>query len=86
MFALGYDRSGIFNVGTGVEADVNTLFAILSAATGGRAKELHGPAKKGEQQRSVLDYRLLNSTFGWKPTVPLDEGLARTVEYFRKRA
>ena len=84
MFALGYDRSGTFNVGTGVEADVNALFAILNKATGGKCTSLHGPAKKGEQQRSVLDYALINKTFGWKPAVSLADGLVRTVEHFRK--
>jgi len=32
MFALRHDRSAMFNVGTGVETDVNTLFSLLRKA------------------------------------------------------
>ena len=85
MFALAHNRSGFFNVGTGIETDVNTLFTILNHATGGRCKELHAEAKKGEQMRSVLDYSLIKTTFGWNPSVTLKEGLERTVEFFRNR-
>ena len=85
MFALTYNHSGFFNVGTGIETDVNALFTILNNATGGHCKELHAEAKKGEQMRSVLDYSLIKTTFGWKPSVTLKEGLERTVEFFRNR-
>lgn len=85
MFALTYNHSGFFNVGTGIETDVNALFTILNNATGGRCKELHAEAKKGEQMRSVLDYSLIKTTFGWKPSVSLKEGLECTVEFFRNR-
>ena len=83
LFALRHQASAIFNVGTGLETDVNTLFRILNSLTGGGTKEMHAPAKKGEQRRSVLDYSLIAKTFGWKPTVALEEGLRRTVEFFR---
>ncbi|MEK9138145.1 MAG: NAD-dependent epimerase/dehydratase family protein [Bacteroidota bacterium] len=75
----------VFNVGTGVETDVNELFHHLKRATGANASEHHGPAKKGEQLRSVLDARKIQSALGWKPAVPLKEGLQQTVEYFRSR-
>ena len=82
---LAYDGSGAFNVGTGVETDVNTLFGHLNRLTGAEVEEQHGPAKPGEQQRSVLDASKAERVLGWRPEVPLDEGLARTVEWFRSR-
>ena len=85
MRALAYDGSGAFNVGTGVETDVNTLFGHLNRLTGANVEERHGPAKPGEQQRSVLDTALARRVLGWAPRVALDEGLARTVEWFRTR-
>jgi UDP-glucose 4-epimerase len=85
MFALGYDRPGVFNVGTGVETDVNTLFRALREHTGSACREEHAPAKKGEQMRSVLDARLLNRTFGWSPETTVADGLRKTVEYFRSK-
>jgi UDP-glucose 4-epimerase len=85
MFALGHDRTGTFNVGTGIETDVNTLFRTLRELTGSSCAEKHGEAKKGEQMRSVLDARLMNRTFGWSPETPVAEGLRKTVEFFRNR-
>ena len=81
--ALGSDVSGIFNVGTGVETDVNALFDTINTATGaGRARE-HGPAMPGEQMRSVLDTRLIHETLGWSPETDVAAGLRETVEWFQ---
>jgi len=85
VLALDYPRSDIFNIGTGNESDVNAVFRILRRKTGSKQKEIHAPAKPGEQQRSVLDSSKAGRILGWKPRVALDEGLARTVEYFRRK-
>jgi len=63
---------------------VNDLFRKLNQLISGKSIEAHGPAKKGEQLRSVIDHALITTTLGWKPSVSLDEGLRRTVEYFHK--
>jgi UDP-glucose 4-epimerase len=83
VLALDYKGSNVFNVGTGKESDVETLFRILKKKTGSSCEEQHGPAKKGEQLRSVLDHSKISSALGWKPTVTLEEGLERTVDFFR---
>lgn len=75
----------IYNIGTGIETDVNTLFQTISKYTGKNVAEKHGPAKPGEQQRSVLDSGLIFEDLGWKPTVQLDEGLKKTVAHFRNK-
>ena len=46
---------GIYNIGTGIETDVNTLYQMLAEATGVATAAEHGPAKPGEQRRSCLD-------------------------------
>lgn len=81
--ALDYEGSGVFNVGTGIETDVNTLFNELKEVIGSSAPEQHGPSKKGEQLRSVLNCEKIAETFGWKPSVPLKEGFKETVRYFK---
>jgi len=85
MFAVGHGGSGVFNVGTGIETDVVTLFRSLNDLTGGGCKESHGPAKQGEQARSVIDAGLLRKTAGWKPATNLDDGLRMTVDFFRSK-
>jgi UDP-glucose 4-epimerase len=85
LLALQYDGSGIFNVGTGVETRVNEIFGLLRSITGAKCEEQHASAKQGEQQRSVIDTKLFEKKFGWRPGIQLREGLARTVEYFKRQ-
>lgn len=83
--ALDYPKNDYFNVGTGIETDVNELFRILNQATGNRVKELHGAAKAGEQLRSVLSYDKAARLLGWRPKVELEQGLAQTVAWFQNK-
>ncbi|GJQ19722.1 MAG: UDP-glucose 4-epimerase [Bacteroidia bacterium] len=83
--ALDFQGSDIFNVGTGRETDVNTLFRHLRNALQSSCAERHGPAKEGEQKRSVISYAKIREALGWKPEVTLEDGLARTAKYFRER-
>jgi UDP-glucose 4-epimerase len=84
VLALSYPKSEIINIGTGVETAVNVLFGMLKSQTKSTQKEIHAPAKAGEQQRSVLDSSKAEKLLGWKPRFSMDQGLARTVEYFKK--
>ncbi|MFO0731430.1 MAG: GDP-mannose 4,6-dehydratase [Nitrospiraceae bacterium] len=85
LMALGPEVQGVYNVGTGVETSVNDLFHLLVELTKTEFKEVHGPAKKGEQARSVLDSTKIRTELGWEPKFDLREGLRETVEYFREQ-
>ena len=78
------NATGPLNVGTGVETSVNELYRRLARAAGVSAEPQHGPPKRGEQRRSVLDWSRAKSVLGWTPATPLDRGLQKTVESFRK--
>jgi len=82
---MGQETQGTYNVGTGVETSINDLFRILIQYTGSICKEIHGPAKKGEQARSVIDNTKLRHEVSWEPRADLSDGLKKTVEYFRER-
>ena len=82
--ALTSDAVGSFNVGTGVETDINTIFQLLKRATGNNQPEAHGPAMAGEQRRSVVDARKIDKVMGWRPRTSLEAGLDATVRYFRQ--
>lgn len=73
----------VFNIGTGVETDVVTIFRMLRELFGRNIEQLHGPAKLGEQLRSVLDIRRAERRLGWRPEVDLAEGLKHTVDFYR---
>jgi UDP-glucose 4-epimerase len=83
MAAAELDLDGIYNVGTGVETSVNDLYRALTKALGSNVKAEHGPAKAGEQMRSVLDGSRLRKTAKLPDPVPLSEGLQTTVAWIR---
>jgi UDP-glucose 4-epimerase len=85
LLALATDATGPVNIGTGIETDVNVLAEKIRAAADSRSAIEHGPAKGGEQRRSVVDPARAARVFGWRPEVTLDEGLRRTVEFFRQK-
>jgi UDP-glucose 4-epimerase len=74
---------GPLNVGTGVETDVVELYGHLARAAGVQRPPEHAPARLGEQKRSCIDASAAARAIGWKPEVPLADGLARTLEWFR---
>lgn len=82
LLNLYYDKSDIFNVGTGIETNVNEIFQIINKELGNKVNEVHGPTKPGEQLRSVITSEKMFKVFGWKPDTKLDEGLKETVRYF----
>jgi len=82
--ALTSDVVGSFNVGTGVETDINAIFQGLKRLSGNNQPEVHGPALPGEQRRSVVDARKIQKVMGWRPQTSLEAGLDATVRYFRE--
>lgn len=83
--AIHYGTSGTFNVGTAVETNVNELFRAIRDQIDESVDEVHEKGRPGEQRRSVLDYSFSERELGWRPEVDLEEGLTRTVDWFRRR-
>jgi UDP-glucose 4-epimerase len=86
VLALKHNGTNIFNVGTGIETDVNILFCALRDHLNPSCPEQHAPAKAGEQRRSVISAEKIQRALGWKPTVLLQDGLKQTAEYFKRKA
>ena len=85
LLALEHDRAtGPVNIGTGVETSVVELFEQIRAAVGASAAPEHGPAKPGEQRRSVVIPARAKRLLGWEPRVSLADGLRRTVAHFSR--
>jgi len=84
LLVLKYPKSDIFNIGTGKETDINCIFRLLKEFAGSKQKEMHGPPKPGEQQRSVLDCSKAEKLLKWNPRYSLQEGIAKTVEFFQQ--
>jgi UDP-glucose 4-epimerase len=86
LAALARPGFNIYNVGTGIETDVNTLFAHLHRAIGSGPSAAHGPGKPGEQLRSSISSALLEHELGVAVATPLADGLARTAAWFRENS
>ena len=80
--ALQHQKSILFNVGTGVESSVLTLYAHLSSAAKTDAPAHHGPAAAGEQRRSVISAQRAKEALGWESKISLEMGLKMTYEWF----
>ncbi|HTK04017.1 MAG TPA: NAD-dependent epimerase/dehydratase family protein [Candidatus Eisenbacteria bacterium] len=76
---------GVFNIGTGRESSVNRVAALIAEEAGWNGRIPHGPANAGEERRSALDSRLARRVLGWRPMVRLEDGIARTVAWFREK-
>ncbi|ETZ46991.1 NAD-dependent epimerase/dehydratase family protein [Mycobacterium avium] len=74
-----------FNIGTGVETSDRQLHSAVAAAVGGPDDPEFHPPRLGDLKRSCLDIGLAARVLGWQPKVGLQQGVARTVEYFRNR-
>jgi UDP-glucose 4-epimerase len=85
LLALHYDGSETFNIGTGIETDINTIAGHLVDLIGTKYKIQFGPHKSGEQLRSSIDSSLSKRKLGWEPSVSLEDGLRKTVQFFRER-
>ena len=86
MAVRGLPGFRVYNVGTGIETDVNTLYEKLREAAGGGPDAEHGPAKPGEQRRSVIDPSRIRNELGVAIGTAFEEGLRRTAAWFRERA
>ncbi|MCB0937341.1 MAG: GDP-mannose 4,6-dehydratase [Mycobacterium sp.] len=75
-----------FNIGTGVETSDRALHTVVAKAVGAPDDPQFAPPRLGDLARSCLDVRKAEMVLGWHPRVTLEEGVRRTVDYFRGQA
>jgi UDP-glucose 4-epimerase len=83
MVADENKATGIYNLGSGKGTSVNEIFAGLRDVIGYKLAPLYGPAKVGETRFIYLSAEKAARELGWIQTISLEEGLRKTVEYFR---
>jgi UDP-glucose 4-epimerase len=83
VLALERGGGGVFNLGSGMGTSVNRIFELLREIAGYDGDAVHGPAKAGETFQIFLDATRARQELFWEPTVDLEDGLERTVAYFR---
>lgn len=85
ILAMKSKKIGTYNIGTAKETNINIVFRQLKKLIGSQCKEVHLPAKPGEQKRSCLDFKKAKKELGWQPSVDFNKGLETTVDYFKKK-
>jgi len=73
----------VFNVATGKRADLNQAFQLLKTIIGYPGEVKYGPSRSGDVKHSLADLSRAEKHLGYAPKVDFEEGLRRTVEWYR---
>jgi UDP-glucuronate decarboxylase len=76
------DVTGPLNLGNPVETSVAELATLTIELTGSCSRISHRPLPIDDPIQRWPDITQVQSLLGWRPAVPLKEGLVRTIEYF----
>jgi UDP-glucose 4-epimerase len=84
ILAIEQGENDLFCVGTGKGTSVNDLYNTLATITGYKPEIVRAPKRPGDIYLSYFNSAKAERVLGWKPEVSLEEGIEKTVEYFRK--
>jgi UDP-glucose 4-epimerase len=71
----------MYNVGAGRKTSVNQIFALLRRAMNVSTEPSHQPPRVGDVRDSLADITLAGAELGYQATVPIEQGLAPTIEW-----
>jgi nucleoside-diphosphate-sugar epimerase len=71
------------NVATGRRVTLNEMFRALQGLTGYSGEPKYGPERGGDIKHSLADISKAEARLGYKPKVGFEEGLEKTVEWYR---
>lgn len=74
----------VYNVSTQTQTSVNTLTDLLSQAAGKTVIPNYLPSREGDIYHSALSNQAAVTLLGWKPQIPLADGLLQTYHFLRK--
>jgi Nucleoside-diphosphate-sugar epimerases len=75
----------MFNVATGRQVTLNETFKLLQGLTSYKGQPKYGPERGGDIKHSLADISKAEDGLGYKPRVDFEEGLRRTVEWYRNK-
>src|SRR5258708_14551193 len=79
------DTNDPVNIGNPVEMTINQIAETIIRMTGATSKIVYKPLPTDHPKQRRPDITRARTLLGWEPNVPLEEGLVRTIEYFRTK-
>jgi len=73
----------VINVATGGRISLNDLFEEMKRIVGASVAPTYAPPRQGDVRDSQADIRKAKALLGYEPVVPFDEGLKRTIDWYR---
>jgi UDP-glucose 4-epimerase len=73
----------VFNVATGTRITLNETYRILQKLIGYRGDPRYEDERAGDVKHSLADISAAKAAFGYEPQVSFEEGLKKTVEWYR---
>lgn len=86
LAAERYDGPEPVNLGTGHEITIRELVELIAGLTGFRGELRWDPTKPDGQPRRALDTTRAREWFGFEARTGLEDGLRRTIDWYRARA
>jgi UDP-glucuronate decarboxylase len=83
-FIFESDYIGPLNLGTSFEVSMEYLANLVIRLTNSNSKIIKLPLPENDPKQRRPDLTLAEIEIGWRPQISIEEGLARTIEYFRK--
>ncbi len=80
--ALVEGISGAFNIASGTRITINQLVEMMRKASGIKTEVEYGPPRQGDVRHSLADISAAESSFGYEPTVELEEGIEEYMLWF----
>jgi UDP-glucose 4-epimerase len=74
----------VMNVATGIRITLNEVVEVLRGITGYAGPVAYAPERAGDIKHSLADISLAAELLGYAPSVSFEEGLRRTVDWYRK--
>ena len=83
MMATGTEVTGPINIGNPDEFTIKQLAEAVLAIVGGNSKLVLKPLPQDDPRQRKPDITLAQEVLSWEPSVKLNQGLIKTVDYFR---
>ena len=86
LMETGSEVTGPTNIGNPVEFTVRELAEKVIALTGSASKIIQEPLPQDDPRQRQPDISKAKRELGWEPSIPLEEGLVKAIDYFRRFA